>query len=167
MFYITYFYILEAFCFSFGSCFAFWWYWELNSGHLLGRYSTSWATSSALFVLVVFGIGSCSPGWSGPQISYVCFLCSWDDDRHVPPCPAIGWDGGLANFLPELVLNCDPPNFHLWNSLGFRCEPPRPAWRCFFMSVQSDLLWLFYISQILYIYNFISATSFVFIFKRS
>jgi hypothetical protein len=37
---------------------------------------------------------------------------SWDD-RNTPLYPAIGWDGGLPNFLSELTLNCDPPELCL------------------------------------------------------
>jgi hypothetical protein len=45
------------------------------------------------------------------------------DDRHAPVCPTSGWDGGLADFLPRQVLNCNP--FNLFpEKLGLRCEPP-------------------------------------------
>jgi hypothetical protein len=33
--------------------------------------------------------------------------------RHKPSCLAIGWDGGLLNFLPELALSHDSSNLHL------------------------------------------------------
>jgi hypothetical protein len=31
-------------------------------------------------------------------------LCSWDD-RHVPPCPPIGWDGVFRTFCPNWPWN--------------------------------------------------------------
>jgi hypothetical protein len=31
------------------------------------------------------------------------------------------WD--LANFLPGLALNCDPPDLYLLSSWDYRCEP--------------------------------------------
>jgi hypothetical protein len=34
--------------------------------------------------------------------------CAAGNDRHVPLCPAIAWEGVLSNFFPRLVLNCDP-----------------------------------------------------------
>jgi hypothetical protein len=38
----------------------------------------------------------------------------------------VGW--GLTNFLPQLALNCDPPDLHLLSSWDYRNEPPLPAW---------------------------------------
>jgi hypothetical protein len=49
----------------------------------------------------------------GPSIR--ASLRSWDI-RHMTPCPPIGWDGGLSNFLPGLALNFDPPDFSLPSS---------------------------------------------------
>jgi hypothetical protein len=40
--------------------------------------------------------------WPGQQSSYLCFLCS-SDDRHVPLCPAMGWDGALPAFCLGLL----------------------------------------------------------------
>jgi hypothetical protein len=62
------------------------------------------------------------PGHPGSQSSYLCFPCSWDD-RHVPH-PAFYWlRWGLANLLPRLASNHDPPDFHLPSSWGHRCGP--------------------------------------------
>jgi hypothetical protein len=34
---------------------------------------------------------------------------------------------GLVNFLPELVLDHNPPDLSLPGSLDYRCEPPVPS----------------------------------------
>jgi hypothetical protein len=58
------------------------------------RGSTTWVTLAALFVLVIFEIGSHIYAWVSLDCNPpVCALpCSWDD-RHVPLRPTIGWDG--------------------------------------------------------------------------
>jgi hypothetical protein len=41
----------------------------------------------------------------------------------MPLCPACFVEMGLANFLLELALNCDPPHICLWSSWDHRHEP--------------------------------------------
>jgi hypothetical protein len=55
--------------------------------------------------------------------SYSHIPHSWDDvcDPPHPPC-LLGW--GLANFLPRLGLNLNPPNLCFPSSLDDRREPP-------------------------------------------
>jgi hypothetical protein len=101
-------------------------YWHTRSwilvSYLLGRHSTTWAILLALLALAIFEIGSCfMPGKLRPWSSCSCFLCGWDD-RHAPPRPAIGWH--LANILPRLTSNYNPPNLHLSSSWEYRLEPP-------------------------------------------
>jgi hypothetical protein len=59
---------------------------------------------------VSFEIGSCFMmsrwTWSSFLLSMFCHI-SWDD-RHTPPCPAIGGDGSLTNSTPSLALNHNP-----------------------------------------------------------
>jgi hypothetical protein len=43
---------------------------------------------------------------------------------------------GLANFLPELALNCHPPNLHLSSSWNYRHEPLHPTlWLIFYSHI--------------------------------
>jgi hypothetical protein len=73
---------------------------ELRASYLLGRYFTIWGMPPILFALVILEIGShflsnskpFFPGWSGTEILISASHVAWDD-RHVPLCPAAGWDG--------------------------------------------------------------------------
>jgi hypothetical protein len=47
-------------------------------------------------------------------------------------------DGGLANYLPRLALNHDPPEFCLLSSLDYRCEPPMPGFAIYFCFVLTN-----------------------------
>jgi hypothetical protein len=40
---------------------------------------------------------------------------SWDN-RHIPPCPAIGWNGVSWSFFPGLFLSHNPPFISLPSS---------------------------------------------------
>jgi hypothetical protein len=66
---------------------------EVRASHLLGRYSTTWATRSPFsFLFVCFSYFSnwvpyfCLGLALGPWSSYLCLLCSWDysDEPLVP-----------------------------------------------------------------------------------
>jgi hypothetical protein len=54
---------------------------------------------------------------------------SWGN-RCVALHPACLLRWGLANFLPRLDLNLDPPDLYLLNSQDYRCEPPCLALHC-------------------------------------
>jgi hypothetical protein len=64
---------------------------------------------------------SLCPGWPSPQTSIYAFLNS-RPERHMPLCPAIGWDGGSHELLAQ-ASNGDPPNLCLSNGFECRLEP--------------------------------------------
>jgi hypothetical protein len=88
---------------------------ELRASHLLG--SITWATLPALFVGIIFEIGS----HFIPELSwaiiilFVLPLHSWDD-RWVPPHPAIDWDGVSQTSFAWAGFNYDPPDCYLPSS---------------------------------------------------
>jgi hypothetical protein len=89
----------------------FLWYWGLDSGSLC---STTWATPSGFFALVVFEIGSpLCPSLPGPLSSYLCLLVTGMTGTH---SAFIGWDGGPLNFLAMVTSFLDPPIFCLPSS---------------------------------------------------
>jgi hypothetical protein len=105
--------------------------WVWTQGLRLARqalYNFSHAVSP---VLVIFEIGCCfmsGLAWTSILLC-VCVLPSIaGDDRRLPLCPPIGWDGVL-NFLHRLFSN-DPPNFCLPSSWDYRCEPLAPHCSC-------------------------------------
>jgi hypothetical protein len=53
-------------------------------------------------------------------------LCSWDD-RHVPPCLVLPWDGSLNNFFAQTGLEPVFSYLHLLISWNHRCETPCSA----------------------------------------
>jgi hypothetical protein len=57
------------------------------------------------------------PGWPRPQHIYLSFLHS-RDERHIPPGPAICWDGVSLAFFPGLALTHYPPDLCLPSSWG-------------------------------------------------
>jgi hypothetical protein len=95
---------------------------ELRALFLLGRCSTAWVTSLALFTSVILDMGPLfpRPAWTTVLPFYTSHH-HWDDGR-VSPCPAFShWDGGLTNFfLPGLAWNLSPPNLSLLCSLGWQ-----------------------------------------------
>jgi hypothetical protein len=92
---------------------------------LLGRCSTTWDTSPALFCFSHFSdrvscfcrvlASDCNPPTSGS-------LYSWDY-RHALPHLAYWLRWSLENLLPRLASNCDPPNLCLLSSWDYRHEP--------------------------------------------
>jgi hypothetical protein len=46
---------------------------------------------------------------------------AWDD-KHVPPCLVIGWDG-ISHFLHWSTSNCSLPNLYLPSIEDYQCEP--------------------------------------------
>jgi hypothetical protein len=79
---------------------------KLRALKLLGRCSMTWVKLPTLFVLVTgFEIGSYFMTKSAWTIILLFVLSHVDgNDRHLPPDPAISWDGGLWNFLLRLAL---------------------------------------------------------------
>jgi hypothetical protein len=72
---------------------------ELKASPLLGRRSTTWATPTALFALIILETGShLFPEWAWTTI--LLFPLRW----------------GLLTFLPRLVWNWDPPDLSLPSS---------------------------------------------------
>jgi hypothetical protein len=67
--------------------------------------------------------------YQDPPTSASCI--AWDG-RHVPSCPATGWDGGLMNYLPGLALNLNPPGLSLPSTYDYRHQPPAPGLFFFF-----------------------------------
>jgi hypothetical protein len=95
----------------------------------------SWATLPAIFVLIIFEIGSHfkpGPAWSWSTILFVLsyMLSHW-----------LRW--GPVNFLSKLVLNHDPPYLHLLSSWDWKLQLPCLVWNTFFkfhfFSRKSDL----------------------------
>jgi hypothetical protein len=95
--------------------FLLWQYWGLNSGLMLAMkcpttLTTYLPSSPVLFALVIFQIGSwiflLRPAWTA--VLYFHISHSWDD-KHVPTHPAFLLNWSLANVLPGLAFNCDPP----------------------------------------------------------
>jgi hypothetical protein len=82
---------------------------ELRASHLVGKLSTTQAKPPALFALVIFHTGSSifAKGGAGPWSSYLSFPRSWDD-KYLTLCPPFLLQWSLTNFLPRLVLNCNP-----------------------------------------------------------
>jgi hypothetical protein len=99
-----------------------------QASHLLGRHSTTWVTTPALFCFSYFLA----------RVSYSCPGPAWDFSpptyaSHVAEITAVshhacllGWDGGHADFLPGLTLNCDLISTS-WVFWTYRCEPLSPV----------------------------------------
>jgi hypothetical protein len=47
--------------------------------------------------------------------------------KHVPPCLPYLLRNNLANFLPRLASNHDPPDICFLSNWDYRCEPLCPA----------------------------------------
>jgi hypothetical protein len=67
----------------------------------------------------------------GPQSSYLCIPTELGWQAHTTTHPAIGWDGGLTNFLPGLASN--------WSS---RLPPPKYRLFCFVFLIYIILFWI-------------------------
>jgi hypothetical protein len=82
---------------------SFFFFFFLDTLHVLDRCSTAWAMSPALFAF--FQIGSHVFAWTGLDCSPILCLPHSLDDRCMPPCPVfwLRWD--LTTFLPGLALN--------------------------------------------------------------
>jgi hypothetical protein len=82
---------------------------ELRALHLLGRKSTTWATSSDLFCFCYFSdsLPLLPRAGLGLRSSYLGLLCTWDY-RHVPPWLTYFWDR-VSLIFPLLSLNHNPP----------------------------------------------------------
>jgi hypothetical protein len=54
---------------------------EPRASHLLGKHSSLEPRPHSLCFQLIFRIGSCAfcLGQPGPQFSYLCLLCRWDD----------------------------------------------------------------------------------------
>jgi hypothetical protein len=86
---------------------------------LLGRNSTTWKVHpQSLFSLDIFQIGSCvffSRGLLQTTIlRTVVSLVAWITGAHHCLVYWLRW--GLANFLPRLASNYNPPNLYLLNT---------------------------------------------------
>jgi hypothetical protein len=107
---------------------------------LLGRNSTTWASPSALFALVIFEIASCiyaRAGWSpDPPICTGCTAGMTGAHHHTQ---FIDWGGGLANSLPRLPLNPNPSNLSLPSSWNHSCKSPHLATSFFWLK---QVTWL-------------------------
>jgi hypothetical protein len=69
-------------------------------------------------MLVIFDAGShFIPGLAWTAVLLFVLLPPSCNDRRMPPHPAIGWDGGLLNFL-----NHSSHGFHLPSSWDYRSE---------------------------------------------
>jgi hypothetical protein len=76
------------------------------------------------FFFFLMGLGfelALFPVWPGPWSSHLRFLRSLGCQAHTRHT-ALGWDGGILNFLPGLGLNWDPPSLSLTSSQDYRCE---------------------------------------------
>jgi hypothetical protein len=112
--------LLLCVCLDFFICFVFsfrgarvW----TRARHLLGNHYTSWASPPALFVVVILEIGShfmSRPTWTMIPLFYAS--CCSQDDRYMPPCPTIGWDGISWTFLPRLISKCSLLDLNLTSS---------------------------------------------------
>jgi hypothetical protein len=51
------------------------------------------------------------------------------------------WRWGLENYLPWLVLNCNPPNLSLSSGQDYRCEPPAPGLDFSFYRSKKKIIW--------------------------
>jgi hypothetical protein len=93
-----------------------------------------------LFALVIFQIRShffprlAWTDWD-PPIYISCVAGMTRIEHHTQ---LLCWDGGLANFLPVLASNHNPPNLYLLNSWDYRHEPPclYPSWSFIWHSIR-------------------------------
>jgi hypothetical protein len=92
---------------------------ELRALHLLGKCSTTRATSPALFSFSYFSDKVLHFFCPGPHL---CLLLSWDS-KCVSPRPICWLRKSFTNFLPGLALNHDLPNLCLPSRCGHRHEP--------------------------------------------
>jgi hypothetical protein len=78
----------------------FWWHWIWTQGLRLPRQNLyTWATFPDFIALVKFVIGSVFMPWSAWTTILLFVLPPIaGDDRHMPPCPAIGWQGSQEFF---------------------------------------------------------------------
>jgi hypothetical protein len=115
--------------------FFFWQYWGLNLC-FLGKCSTSCASPPTLFAFLGHFADSISL-FDKDLLWIAIFLhtlpYSWVD-RCVSRCLACWLRWNFADFLPRLVLNCDPLDFCLPSSWDCRCEPPYPICNSFLRS---------------------------------
>jgi hypothetical protein len=51
------------------------------------------------------------------------------NNRHMPLCPAIGWEWSLMICKPRLALNHNPLDLSLSSSYCYRLKPLHPNWK--------------------------------------
>jgi hypothetical protein len=121
--------------------FFFWWYWGIKISCLLSRHSVYHLNyvPSPFFDLVIFQVGPCflpNPASDPGPPTCGLLLCCWYH-RCEPLHLACLLRWGLTDFLPGLVLNLSPPNFHLLSSWDHRIK--QPSSRRTFSSLFLDL----------------------------
>jgi hypothetical protein len=97
---------------------------EHRALHLPGQvlYHLSHASSPFCFSYFSCSVSHLCLGWSGPWSFFFFLPCSWDY-RCVSSCAAYLLRWALANFLPVLPSNFDPPGLCLPSSWDYRCKP--------------------------------------------
>jgi hypothetical protein len=97
---------------------------ELRGSCLLGWYSTTWATTSALIWISYFSdrIPRFFLGRATTLLPMASLIAWTTDTCH--HAHLIDWVGeGLTNFLPGLASNYDPHDLHLLNCWDYDHEP--------------------------------------------
>jgi hypothetical protein len=80
---------------------------SLDSNHPILYFLLSLGSPGLAFFLEMGVFQTFLPDWSGTVILLISASHIPCNDRYVPLCQAIGWDGGLTSFLPVMTLNRD------------------------------------------------------------